>query len=74
MPLKPMNKPLTGIAGAAADLGLGDMLQQQAIGETEEMRRKRMREMQQNAGIGSGMAARDLLGSGFGGVGGPAGY
>lgn len=42
----PMAKPL-GLSPAAADLGLGGLLEQQVAGETDEARKKRMREQQQ---------------------------
>jgi hypothetical protein len=52
-------------------LGLGDMLQQQAQGETEEQRKKRMAEMQQSKMLGpaGSMAVTSL----FGMSGGPKG-
>ncbi len=51
--------------GAAADLGLGDMLKGQVEGETEEQRRKRMATMaqQQMLGPSGSMAVTSLLGS-----------
>lgn len=42
-----------GLTPAVADLGLGDMLGQQVQDETEEMRKKRMQEMQQRSMMGS---------------------
>jgi hypothetical protein len=55
---------LTG--SATADLGMGDMLQSQAAGETEEMRKKRMAEMQAQKMMGAAgsPAAQMLLGGG----------
>lgn len=50
--------------GAASDLGLGDMLSQQVAGETEEQRKKRMAQMQQEKSMSP--AAMSLLG-GYGG-------
>jgi len=66
---------------AAFDLGLGDsglgtMLQDQVAGETEEQRKRRMKEMQQRnmmGGLaGSSLAVQSLFGSSFtgGGIGG----
>lgn len=56
--------------GAVMDLGLGDMLQNQAAGETEEQRRKRMQEMEQRRLMGSSPATTALFGNPFGGAGG----
>jgi len=53
------------------DLGLGDMLAQQAQGETEEMRKKRMAELaqQQSLGPAGSLSVTSL----FGMSGGPKG-
>lgn len=52
-------------SAAAADLGfgLGDMLGQQVSDETEEMRKKRMQQMQLNQGPGQSLAARTIFGN-----------
>lgn len=62
-----MPLPASSAAGAVADLGLGDLLQQQVAGETEEMRKKRMAQMDLNRLVGpaGSMAATSL------GLGGP---
>ncbi len=40
--------PMSSLSGSAtADLGLGDMLQQQVAGETEEERKRRLAQMRQ---------------------------
>jgi len=62
-----------GLSPAGADLGLGDMLGQQVAGETEEMRKKRMAELQQKQMLGpaGSMAVTSLFGprgSGPGGM------
>jgi len=64
MPL-PLNS--SGLSPAGISLGLGDDLAQQVSGETEEMRRKRMQQMELNrlAGPSGSMAATAL------GLGGP---
>jgi hypothetical protein len=56
---------LPPIGGAAADLGLGDMLGQQVSGETEEQRKKRMAERQQQQMLGpaGSLAVTSLFGS-----------
>lgn len=61
-------------SGAAADLGLGDMLAGQVDSETEETRRKRMQQMQQMqlAGPDQSLAVQTLFGQM--GMGGRAGY
>lgn len=48
----------------AMDLGLGSKLAQQAAGETEEMRKKRMAELQQQQMLGpaGSMAVTSLFG------------
>lgn len=60
--------PLPGLTGSAtADLGLGDMLGQQTKDETEEARKKRMLQIQQERMMGP--AAQSLLGAGgYGGI------
>lgn len=53
-----------GLSPASSDLGLGDMLQQQVQGETEEQRKKRMAEMQarQQLGPAGSLAVTSLFG------------
>lgn len=62
-----MASTLLPASAAASDLGLGlgDMLGQQVSDETEEMRRKRMQQMQlnQNMGPGQSLAARTIFGN-----------
>jgi anthranilate phosphoribosyltransferase len=60
MPLPSMNSP------AVNDLGLGDMLSSQVKDETEEERKKRMREMQERQlmGPGGSLATMSLFGTG----------
>lgn len=72
MPL-PASKPggAAPLGAAATDLGLGSMLQDQVAGETEEQRKKRMREMQQQT---MGPAAMSLFGTGGASGGGGLGY
>lgn len=67
-------KPSSSGFGAVADLGLGDMLGQQVQGETDEQRRKRMAQMQQQQLLGpsGSMAVTSLLGNTGGGK--SAGY
>jgi hypothetical protein len=48
------------LSGAVNDLGLGDMLGQQVANETEEQRRKRLAQMQQDKNMSP--AAISLLG------------
>lgn len=50
--------------GAVADLGLGAALGQQVAGETDEQRKKRMAQMQQQQMLGpsGSMAVTSLLG------------
>jgi hypothetical protein len=52
------------MADAVNDLGLGDMLNQQVAGETEEQRKKRMAEMQQRQAMGpaGSLAVTSLFG------------
>jgi hypothetical protein len=52
--------------GAATDLGMGDMLGQQVVGETEEERKKRLAAMSQQGKPAGSPAAMQLLG-GLGG-------
>lgn len=54
----------TGLVGAVADLGLGDMLGQQVTAETDEQRKKRLADMQNR--MMNSPAAVSLLG-GYGG-------
>ena len=73
MPQNPFGSP------AVSDLGLGDMLGMQVKDETEEMRKKRLLQMQQQRGgmlpgnaasmlgLGSGAALGGLGSVGFGG-------
>ena len=42
----PLPKLTSGLSPAGTDLGLGDMLGQQVADETEEMRKKRLAQMQ----------------------------
>lgn len=66
---------LPGLTGSAtADLGLGGMLQDQVSGETEEARKRRLAQMQQQklAGMGATPATQMLFGS-TGGAGGGLG-
>jgi len=58
----------TSAAGQLGMGGLGEKLQEQVAGETDEQRRKRMRDQMQT-GFG-GLAAQDLFGGGLGGAGG----
>jgi hypothetical protein len=48
------------LSGAVNDLGLGDMLGQQVANETDEQRRKRLAQMQQDKNMSP--AAISLLG------------
>ncbi len=61
---------------AAADLGLGGMLQDQVAGETEEQRKKRMLQMQQRQMMGpvGTPATQMLFGGGLRSGGRGAGY
>jgi hypothetical protein len=62
------------VAGAASDLGLGDLLSQQVAGETEEQRKKRLAQMQQSQLLGpaGSLAVTSLFGPRAGASG--AGY
>lgn len=62
-------KPVT-LSPAGADLGLGGLLQEQVSGETEEMRKKRMAQMQlgPSSAAGGSLATLALFG-GTGGTG-----
>lgn len=53
------------LSAAVADLGLGDMLGEQVSDETEEMRKKRMAQLQMNqvAGPQASLAARTIFGA-----------
>lgn len=65
--LKPMS---TGVSSAVQSLGLGGMLENQVASETEEERKRRMKQMQEQSLMGtSGSPATLAL---FGGSG--AGY
>ena len=50
---------------AVADLGLGGMLGEQVSDETEEMRKKRMQQMQMNQTMGpeQSLAAKTIFGN-----------
>lgn len=60
MPIMP------GLSPASADLGLGAGLSEQVAGETEEARKKRMAEMQQQQMLGpaGSLAVTSLFGRG----------
>lgn len=64
----PLPMKSAGLSPAVADLGLGDLLGQQVKDETDEERKKRMKEMQdrQMSGPGGSPATQAL----FGGLGG----
>jgi hypothetical protein len=65
---------MPGLSPAAFDLGLGDMLGEQVAGETEELRKKRMQQMEERRALGpSGSLAVASLFGPRGGVPG-AGY
>lgn len=55
---------MPGLSPAASDLGLGDMLSQQVAGETEEERKKRMAQIQQQQQLGpsGSLAVTSLFG------------
>lgn len=57
-----------GLSPAASDLGLGDMLQQQVQGETDEQRKKRMaaQRLVQIAGPAASPAAQALFSQSYG--------
>jgi hypothetical protein len=61
MPLPPSSPSLSP---AVADLGLGGMLSEQVSDETEEMRRKRMQQMQMNQTMGpqASLAVKTIFG------------
>jgi hypothetical protein len=63
-----------GLSPAGESLGLGDMLSQQVSGETEEQRKKRMAQLQQQQQLGpaGSMAVTSLFGVSAGARG--AGY
>lgn len=63
------------LSAAAFDLGLGAKLEGQVQDETEEARRKRMQQIQQNQLMGpeQSLAVRSLFGP-MGGMGGGVGY
>lgn len=62
------------LSPAGADLGLGDALSQQVAGETDEQRKKRMAQMQQQQQLGpsGSLAVTSLFGMSAGARG--AGY
>jgi hypothetical protein len=66
--------PQPNLSPAGQDLGLGDMLAQQAQGETDEVRKKRMAELAQRQALGpaGSLAVTSLFGVGGGPKG--AGY
>lgn len=66
--------PQPNLSPAGMDLGLGDMLAQQAQGETEEVRKKRMLQLQQQQSLGpaGSLGVTSLFGVGGGPKG--AGY
>lgn len=55
---------LPQLSAAVSDLGLGNMLSEQVSDETEEMRRKRMEQMQMNqvSGPQASLAVRTIFG------------
>ena len=59
-----MSMPGMSVPGAAADLGLGGALGQQVQDETEEQRKKRMAQMQQQQMLGpaGSLAVTSLFG------------
>jgi hypothetical protein len=64
-----MNPLSTGVSGVATDLGLGGQLSQQVKDETDEERKKRLAQAQQQSLLGpAGSLAVSSL---FGGMGGP---
>lgn len=75
MPLPGLGVGLSG--SAVADLGLGAMLRDEVAGETEELRKKRMRE-QQNRGLlgpgGDGTLGQQMLYGSVTGMGLGSGY
>ncbi len=54
------------LSAAVADLGLGDMLSEQVSDETDEMRKKRMQQLQMNQTMGpqASLAVRTIFGEG----------
>lgn len=60
---------MPGLSPAGADLGLGDMLGQQVKDETDEQRKKRMAQIQQQQSLGpaGSMAVTSLFGMNGGG-------
>jgi hypothetical protein len=69
-----MPMPSNNLSSASADLGLGDQLSQQVAGETEEQRKKRLAQIQQQQQLGpaGSMAVTSLFGVSAGARG--AGY
>lgn len=64
------NPMSTGISPAVQSLGLGGMLEQQVATDTEEERKKRMKQMQESSLIGpAGSPATLALFGGAGGTG-----
>lgn len=59
-----MPNAMPGLSPAGIALGLGDMLSQQVVGETEEARKKRMAELQQKQQLGpsGSLAVTSLFG------------
>jgi hypothetical protein len=74
MPLPQKSVGLPGMSTGVAvnDLGLGGMLREQVSSETEEQRKKRVKEMQDRSLMGSagGSLATGMLFGGSGGMGG----
>ena len=69
-PTMPLPKDQSSFSSPAVnDLGLGDMLGQQVAGETEEMRKKRIAQMQERSMMGTtgSLATMALFGGGAGG-------
>lgn len=57
-------KPMIGLSNAGVDLGLGSALSDQVKDQTDELRKKKMREQQ-----GMSPAVQSLFGGGMGGIG-----
>ncbi len=59
----PLPMKTSGLSPAGKDLGLGGLLQDQVAGETDEERKKRMKQMQDRNMMGPGsLAVQSLLG------------
>jgi len=61
----PIPQLSAALSPAVTDLGLGGMLNEQVSDETEEMRKKRMQQMQLNQTMGpqQSLAARTIFGN-----------